>query len=167
MGSARHFAILAQYNAVFNRQLNRVLARHFSELPRDILVQINHIFVMDRLWMDRLCRSTDAKRLSIAMDAAPFHDTDDWWPERAALDREIGQFVNRTGAFGDEIAFATRADNVAVRCRIDDALTHLFNHQSLHRGEIVNILWRHGVDFGNTDILPLVVSPWETVRQAG
>lgn len=167
MSSARHFAILAQYNAVFNRQLNRVLARRFDELPGDILIQINHIFVMDRLWMDRLCRSTDAARLGIAMDALPFRDADDWWPERAVLDGKIGQFVIAASVFDEEIVFATRADNVAVRCRIDDALTHLFNHQSLHRGEIIHVLGRYSVDFGNADILPLVVSPWETVRQAG
>lgn len=167
MDSARHFAILAQYNAVFNRQLNRVLARHFVELPGDILIQANHIFVMDRLWMDRLCRSADAARLGIAMDAVIFRDTSDWWEERQALDRKIAEFVIAACAFDEEIAFSTRADNVPVRCRIDDALTHLFNHQSLHRGEIIHVLGRHGVDFGNADILPLVVSPWEAARQAG
>lgn len=157
-GAARHFTLLARYNATFNRQLFGLLSPDAAGVGHDLLVQMNHIFVMDRLWLDRLQGCEDDARLAVAMDAMPFAARDDWWAARAPLDAAIADFVAAPPPLDADIAFVTRADNVRVRCRVDDALTHLFNHQSLHRGEIVHILQRRGVDFGNSDLLPLIVA---------
>ena len=36
------------------------------------------------------------------------------------------------------------------------ALTHLFNHQTHHRGQVTTLLYQAGVDVGVTDLIALV-----------
>ncbi|MBA3668553.1 MAG: hypothetical protein H0W71_00540 [Sphingomonas sp.] len=55
------------------------------------------------------------------------------------------------------IEFVSKADGVKVTCRWDHALVHLFNHQSLHRGEILRLLSDQVIAFGNSDLLPFIV----------
>ena len=153
----RHLQLLSRYNALFNRQLHAVLAAQGGGLDDAVVVQLNHIYVMDRIWLDRLTVADDCARFDAAMDAICFPQLEPWWTARRQLDREIELFVASATALEDEVEFVTRADNIRVRCRMDDALAHLFNHQSLHRGEILHILNRNMVPFGNADLLPLIV----------
>lgn len=39
------------------------------------------------------------------------------------------------------------------------ALTHFFNHQTHHRGQVTTLLMQAGVDVGVTDLIALVSSP--------
>lgn len=153
----RSLLILSRYNAVFNRQLHAVLTEQGGGMDDEVGVQLNHIYVMDRIWMDRMAVADCEARFDAAMDAIFFRSLEPWWTVRRQLDRDIERFVASASALEDEIEFVTRADNVRVRCRMGDALTHLFNHQSLHRGEILHILNRNMIHFGNADLLPLIV----------
>jgi uncharacterized damage-inducible protein DinB len=162
----RIFAILARYNASFNQQLGRILASRFERLPQPLVSQINHIFVMDRIWLDRLREVEEDSLFDGAMDTVLFTDLAAWQAERLRLDRELSQFVRKEQNLEEEIRFVTKADHVEIACRKDDALVHLFNHQSLHRGEILRILADHDVPFGNSDILPLIIRPVQPDRHA-
>lgn len=155
----RHFQILATYNASFNDRLLHVLRSALDTVPSCLLAQLNHVFVMDRIWLDRLDASNEEPAFNGEMGDVLFCDLADWGPARTNLDQEIVHFVNNKVISGDEIFFTTKADNIAVTCRKDDAMLHLFNHQSLHRGEILRILQDHNIHFGNSDLLPFIVHP--------
>lgn len=157
--STRGLTLLAEYNATFNRRLGDVLSAVPLPLTDTVLVQLNHIYVMDRVWLDRLRQSDPPAPFSAEMDTILLPDLGAWQPARTALDREIAEYVSGLVAPEEEIAFVTKSDHVAVCCRRDDALLHMFNHQSLHRGEILRILTDLGIAFGNSDLLPLIVRP--------
>lgn len=152
-----YFTIHARYNRKFNEDLRPFLT-DIAEPDRDaIFVQLNHIYVMDRIWLSRFAGG--GQPFPHTMDARLFGDVSGWWPVRSVADDEIEDIV--TGLTPERarssLFFATRGDNVRVECTFGAALVNLFNHQSLHRGEILQILSRAGVNFGNSDILPLIV----------
>ena len=164
----------ARYNRWFNQHLLAALTAERSRLSAQpgleaaILRQLNHIHVMDWLWLERFASSCRAANRAPAglrnlpsapagMDEVLFPDIDDWAGPRLALDRCLDTFV---GGLGPEdlalkVRFITKVGDRRLARPLWSMLAHLFNHQSLHRGEVIGLLGLAGIDMGPTDILPL------------
>ncbi|EJT07269.1 DinB family protein [Rhizobium sp. CCGE 510] len=138
----RHFRMFAAYNRWANAQVYKAAAElsdaefrsdrgaFFGSLHRTL----NHLLVADRIWMKRFTGTGDAPA---TLDAVLFEEFDALATARTAEDERI---IAWTGML-DEKALAADFTYVPVTQPIEmtqplsPALTHLFNHQTHHRGQ--------------------------------
>lgn len=174
--TAKIYQLYASYNSWFNAKLLKSLSGQnyssYNDAERAaagaILRQLNHIFVMDLVWLNRfnsaLHAAGDADDCFDRLMAPPgsmgqilFLKIKDLEPERADLDAMIVRFAERLTdpRFEMSVSFRTLADDMTITRPLWALLLHFFNHQSLHRGEIIAHIERLGIDIGPTDILPL------------
>jgi uncharacterized damage-inducible protein DinB len=141
-----HFQTLARYNAWANRRLYVVAetleaAEYFKPRPAffgSIHNTLNHILVADRIWLARI----EGKEHGItALNQVIYADLAALDAARAAEDERLAALVDGL----DEAALATERSyktSAGARhaTRLDWILTHLFNHQTHHRGQVHDML---------------------------
>lgn len=148
---ANHMRIMAAYNAWANDRLYSAV----TALPDDAYRQdagvffrslhgtLNHLLVVDRLWLRRLTGEGEAPN---RLDVILFEDLEDLWQARQAEDARLEAYV--AGLSTEELAasfdYATMS-GVPQRQPRSEALAHLYNHQTHHRGQTHAILTRLGV----------------------
>jgi len=170
-----NYQFLAKYNRWFNTRLYDACEqlpdderrRDRGAFFRSIHGSLNHILWADRLWLRRFAAqgmafpALAAELLRLPDGAA--HDTvilEDWAElraARAALDLAIEQWVRDMP--GDFLLATIRYANMKGLQREHpawQAMTHFFNHQTHHRGQVTTLLSQSGVDVGLTDIIALV-----------
>jgi uncharacterized damage-inducible protein DinB len=174
-------ALLANYQflAKYNRWFNARLYDACEHLPdgerrrdrgaffRSVHGSLNHILWADRLWLQRFsAQGIDFPSLTAELLRLPdgaVHDAviqEDWAElraTRAALDLAIEQWVR--GMPSDFLLATIRYANTKGLQREHpawQAMTHFFNHQTHHRGQVTTLLSQSGVDVGLTDIIALV-----------
>jgi len=166
---------LARYNAWMNEKLyDRAAELSDAERRRDagaffrsIHGTLNHLLLTDRAWLwrftgdARVAGSRDAAGRPIAMtgrlDQELYADFDQLRRERVRTDADITAFAagltpERLGA---EITYRTTA-GVEQRHILWWAVSHFFNHQTHHRGQVTTLLKQAGVDPGVTDMIALL-----------
>ena len=142
MDPVAHFHTFARYNAWANQRLYGACASlSEAELaaPRttffgSILATLNHILVADRMWVARLDGvDSGIKSLDTVLYEA-FTDL------RAARKREDAALIARVVALdgGDldqviDYRSVTMGEN---RSQVHEILSHVFNHQTHHRGQV-------------------------------
>lgn len=169
-----NFRFHAGYNRWFNERLYGACERlPDAERKRDrgaffhsIHGSLNHLVWSDRLWLRRFAaQGYDFPALAPGLLQLPegaVHGTvlhDDWAAlrtARAELDAAIGQWVDAMPA---EFLLSTMryANTKGVQREHPawQAVTHFFNHQTHHRGQVTTLLSQAGVDVGATDIIML------------
>jgi uncharacterized damage-inducible protein DinB len=149
--AAEHpFGALARYNAAANRRLyaacatldDKALRQDRGAFFGSIWGTLNHLIVVDRLWLTRFA-GDDAP--STGLDATPFDNFDALATGRLLLDAQIERFVaTLTPAFlTGSIGYAS------LQGRVEDSVTvlllHFFNHQTHHRGQVHALLSQAGL----------------------
>ena len=140
---AAHFAMLAAYNAWANERVYAA-AGTLSDAEyradrgaffKSVHGTLNHLLVTDRIWMRRLTGAGDAPT---RLDAILFDDLDALHAARRAEDERIVRFVNELDgeALAGKIRYRTITNPVEIEQPLASALTHLFNHQTHHRGQV-------------------------------
>ena len=135
-----HFDQLAAYN----RWANRRIYSDAASLPDEVRKQpaglffgsvhgtLNHLLVTDYIWMRRFTgEGPTPERLNQILH-------DDFHALRAArdlADERISAFVTGLTEYDREIEYRNSSGNT-FRQKIGPALTHLFNHQAHHRGQV-------------------------------
>ena len=177
MASDPHEALLANYRrlARYNRWINQRVydaCERLDDAQRradrgaffgSIHGTLNHLLWADRLWLGRFAaQGTAFAALQPQLLALPEGATygtvlhDDWTGLRAAreaLDAAIEAWTREM----DE-RWPVRTIRYANMKGIEreqpawEALTHLFNHQAHHRGQVTTLLVQAGVDPGATDL---------------
>ncbi len=148
-----HFQILARYNAWANHRLYTVCERLpgvelILERPAayfgSILGTLNHILVGDRIWLDRIeHRQAAAPRL----DELVYPHFPDLKEARTDEDRRIMGLVDRLRPADYDRTLAYRnTQGEANKTPMTLVLTHLFNHQTHHRGQIHALLKEAGAE---------------------
>ena len=118
---------------------------------------LNHLLVTDRIWMSRFSGIGDQPK---TLNAILFQDLASLAQARQEQDTGIIQFVD--GLSHDDIGkfldYSTTS-GIPQRYPLGDLLTHLFNHQTHHRGQAHTILTVLGVEE------PLSLDFWAMLRE--
>ena len=164
---------MAHYNEVMNASLIAVL----TPVPADELLEprgaffgsvlgtLNHILVADVLWLRRMRPhpfGSVLARLDVlppfsALNETLYPDLAAYAPVRTEIDALIRVFVDRLSE--EDIAGPLSYHNVAGEFHAKTlglVLSHFFNHQTHHRGQVTTLLSQMGLDVGVTDLAPLV-----------
>ena len=148
-----HLLSLANYNAWANERLYEAVARLPAEEQRrerdgafftSILGTLNHILLADRVWLDRL---EDQPQRHWKLDEIIEDDLDQLRAARRVEDRRILAFCDALGESGlkNDVSYATMAGD-RMTTRLDRTLTHIFNHQTHHRGQAHALILEAGAE---------------------
>jgi uncharacterized damage-inducible protein DinB len=177
-----HYQWLGSYNAWFNARLfDACDSLDDTERKRDrgaffgsIHRTLNHLVVTDMVWLLRLRQcATDHGLASPALsdevlDLPPGHALNqpllnDWTMLRAKrqqLDSAILAWLGEVPvAFPQWTMRYSNFSGVRRAHPAWQALSHWFNHQTHHRGQVTTLLMQAGVDVGVTDMIALVTPP--------
>jgi uncharacterized damage-inducible protein DinB len=151
-----HFGMLAHYNSGANARLyaacdglsDEELWHDRRAFFKSIMGTLNHLVVGDRVW---LARFEGGESPSTHLDAIVCDNLADLWAVRQAEDRRIERLAGSldAGFLSGTIAYVNNegrrfVDPVAM------LLTHFFNHQTHHRGQVHAMLTQ-------TDAVPPVL----------
>jgi uncharacterized damage-inducible protein DinB len=155
-----YYTVMADYNEWMNQKLYALCA----DLPDDerrldrgaffksIHGTLNHILIGDLIWLGRFTQQPFAGKLSDEL----YSDFNELRIERERLDRQIGTWAqNLTPAWLDaKLTYTSGLDQRTRALPHWLLVTHMFNHQTHHRGQLTTLLSQMGHDPGATDI------PW-------
>ena len=154
-----HFETLTAYNRWANTRLYEACAglgdaarkRDRRAFFGSIHNTLNHILVGDRLWLDRV-EGIDSD--AVTLDRVLFDDFDALRGARIAEDDRLGGVLANMDE--ERIAGDLAYRNVAgepFRTPMRLVLTHLFNHQTHHRGQVHGMLSHAGVPPPELDLI--------------
>ncbi len=156
------FQTLSRYNRLANESLYDACAKLTCEeiaAPRltffgSVLGTLNHILVVDRIWLDRF---TGISGEVPPMDAMPYLDFEALREARVVEDARIAEFVESlTIAF---LSSRFQFRDHTGQYRQDSAallVMHFFNHQTHHRGQVHAMLRHSGVSELSLDMHRLI-----------
>jgi uncharacterized damage-inducible protein DinB len=153
---------MASYNSWMNGRLYETCAQlsdeqrkqDVSAFFKSIHGTLNHLLLADRIWMGRFTATTFA---CASLRDELYANFEQLRREREQEDARISAWVDglQTGDLQAELHF-TSVVNPQPRCYpLWFALSHFFNHQTHHRGQITALLSQFQVDPGVTDLLAL------------
>lgn len=162
-------AALARYNRWMNEKLYSLAAtlsddeRKQDERAffRSIHGTFNHILLADRVWLARFNGTSvpngfmgpDGIR---SLDQELYSDFAELRRERARTDADLSEWV---AGLNEErltlpLTFLRRGQRLEVP--LWWTVTHVFNHQTHHRGQITTLFTQKGVDPGTTDLFAML-----------
>ena len=175
MSPVDQYQALARYNAWMNEKIYATAAqipdaerrRDVGAFFRSIHGTLNHLLLTDRAWLwrftgdTRVAESRDAAGRPIAMsgrlDQELYADFAELRRERTRTDADITAFAAglTPERLADEITYRTTA-GVPQRHVLWWAVSHFFNHQTHHRGQVTTLLRQAGHDPGVTDMIAML-----------
>jgi uncharacterized damage-inducible protein DinB len=170
---SKYFAMLARYNAWANCRLYEACealpAREYMR-PRasffgSLHATLNHILVVDRIWVARIESQTPA---SLKLDQILYGDLIGLKVARLAEDEHIRNMLAgiAEGKLDRPVEYRnSRGD----RCEMPlcSVLAHFFNHQTHHRGQVHDMLSHTGASPPSLDLIDFArLEPAETTVEA-
>jgi uncharacterized damage-inducible protein DinB len=171
---ATQYRALARYNTWMNERLYTLCGtmtdaerrRDRGAFFRSIHGTLNHVLLADRAWLGRCTddpefgTSRDAAGRPIAvrsLDQELYADFGVLTRERAATDAALEVWVDGLdeARLRAHVRYRTSAGQSCDH-PLWQALTHLFNHQTHHRGQVTTLLRQCGRDPGVTDFVAFV-----------
>lgn len=158
-----HFQRFARYNIWANRRLYDAVAtltddeyfRDLSAFFRSVHGTLNHILVGDRAWLRRI----EGKGPAIqSLDQELYRDFNGLWDARQIEDDRIFSLVSDPGPEGFDRVISYR--NMAGEAHdypMTALLTHVFNHQTHHRGQAHHMLSQLGYDPPALDMIYFMI----------
>ncbi len=168
-----HLRLMATYNSVMNARLIALVTRLSDEALLEsrgaffgsVLGTLNHLVVADLMWLNRF-RPQPYGQVLMPLDALPkpailadllYPTLAELAPVRIELDALYIRFIDQLS--GADIASPLHyksATGGTFTKTVGLLLSHVFNHQTHHRGQITTLLSQMGLDIGVTDLAPLV-----------
>jgi uncharacterized damage-inducible protein DinB len=152
--------MMASYNQWMNERLYGVCAeladverkQHRGAFFRSIHGTLNHLLLGDKIWLGRFAGQPF---LATSLDQELFPDFETLRAERARTDGEITAWA---ATLTDETLKSTlrytSLMNPAPRSySLWVVVTHFFNHQTHHSGQLTTLLSQAGKDYGITDLI--------------
>ena len=172
MNVKSHFLFMANYNARMNKQILSV-AKNLSqdELTANkgayfhsLLGTLNHILVGDIIWLTRFNLHSESYESLKSIIELPkpkglndilYPDVKSFTHAREIIDTAVIKWL---GSDIDEMDFSRNLDysntkGVKSTRNFGELVSHLFNHQTHHRGQVSTLLNQMGHDIGATDYL--------------
>lgn len=154
-----HFETLARYNRWANRRLYEVASQLSDAQYREdrgaffgsIRGTLNHILVADRTWLERI-EGTGPKPSSL--DEILHDDFAGLRTAREAEDERILRVLAAIPAerFESILSYRSMA-GTPHELPFTQVLTHIFNHQTHHRGQAHTLLSQFGLDAPSIDFV--------------
>lgn len=153
--------MMARYNAWQNGQVKTAAEKLTeAELRADrgaffgsLMGTLNHLLWGDLIWMARF-DGGEAPHGGIAESTRLVPTLALWGAERLRADTRIRQWAERLHELDlvGDITWFSGAQNREVSIPMAQAVTHFFNHQTHHRGQIHAMLTAAGQNPGDTDL---------------
>jgi uncharacterized damage-inducible protein DinB len=151
--------LMAEYNAWMNRKL----FEHCGQMPRGALLEdrgaffksiyltLNHIAYSDLAFLSRF---TGEPQEVPPLGEDLFGGFDALCAARAALDERLEAWAASltTDWLTLPLTYTSKVDQRERTVPRWTLVTHLFNHQTHHRGQVTTLLSQQGIDIGSTDI---------------
>lgn len=161
MDSKAHFQLMAEYNYWMNQQLYAVCAEMTDEQRKQNLGAffksihgtLNHLLYGDQVWMGRFTQQPLAGQV---IGQELYADFVDLRAAREQMDNQILDWSRQLEPQWLSQPF-TYTSNVDQQQRILPTwvlVTHMFNHQTHHRGQVTTLITQLGYEPGITDL------PW-------
>ena len=114
---------------------------------------LNHLLWGDRIWMSRLA-GTPRPEGGIPQSVSLYADWNDLKRERAVFDNVIVDWADQLedASLAGELTWFSGAIKAEVRKPKWLLVTHMFNHQTHHRGQVHCMLTQAGSKPGDTDL---------------
>jgi uncharacterized damage-inducible protein DinB len=156
---------MAEYNAEMNRRLYGAAARLSDAERREprgafwgtIHGTLNHLLWGDQQWMSRFDnwpKPTVAIKESAGLfdDFAALHET------RERSDADISRWAAKVDDawIAEDLVWFSGAAGREMRAPKQLLITHFFNHQTHHRGQVHAMLTAAGQETGDTDLFLLI-----------
>ncbi|CTQ32962.1 DinB family protein [Jannaschia rubra] len=156
----------ALYNAWQNSGLRRdVQALDAGEATRDrgaffgsILGTCDHLLRADKMWLSRIADGPEAPPGGIAESRNLTPDVAAWAARRKATDTAITRWAEALSDCDGDLTCSSGALGRDIARPMAVLLTHFFNRQTHHRGQIHAMLTAAGVEPEDTD-LPFMPEP--------
>lgn len=160
MTSRDHYELMATYNQWMNQKLYAICAtipdrnrkEDLGAFFQSIHGTLNHLLYADRVWLGRF----QAQPVAGNVRQELYADFDQLRQARTVMDEEILTWTKQLSEHWLAQPFEYRS-GIDGKTRILPTwvlVTHLFNHQTHHRGQLTTLLTQLGYDPGVTDI------PW-------
>ncbi len=159
MVDVEYCKLMASYNRWMNERMYALCAGMSDEerkadqgaFFRSIHSTLNHIVFGDLAWLSRITGDpTDVPPLGVDL----YEDYAELHAARVTLDQRIVDWVSGFSRewLADSLSYVSRIDNQRRTIPNWVLATHMFNHQTHHRGQITTMLSQLGLDIGSTDI---------------
>ncbi|MDX2240665.1 MAG: DinB family protein [Leptolyngbyaceae cyanobacterium bins.302] len=160
MSDRKHYELMAEYSQWMNQKLyalcveipDETRKQDLGAFFKSIHGTLNHILFGDRAWMGRFINQPFAAKIGEEL----YSDFEELHQERIKTDLHIlkwsktltNEWLNQPFTYMSGIDQKTRTLPTWI------LVTHMFNHQTHHRGQLTTLLNQLGYDPGVTDI------PW-------
>lgn len=162
MISAAYVQTMARYNTWQNRSVYDAAGKLTDAQRREnrgaffgsIHATLNHILWADQMWLARFGAASLPAARTIPEGLAAFETWDELRGERQRFDAHIQSFadnIDDAALAGDLTWFSASAGREVTASRAL-LITHLFNHQTHHRGQVNALLTGFGINPGVTDL---------------
>ena len=161
MISPDHVQTMARYNEWQNGNLiDAAMGLPDSELESErgafwgsILKTFNHILWADRIWMARF-EGLERPPLSVTEGLVAHGTLGEYHADREAYDAHIREWASEVSDdwLAGDLSFHSGAAGQDVTMPCGLCVTHFFNHQTHHRGQIHAMLTAAGAKPGDTDL---------------
>jgi uncharacterized damage-inducible protein DinB len=160
MISAEYPRAMARYNRWMNERLYECCAgipdaerkRDAGAFFKSIHGTLNHLLLADRVWMGRFAGPPFTPR---SLGDELYADFTHLRRERAKTDDAIDAWVATLTdeKLRGELRYTSIVNPAPRTIPMALAVTHFFNHQTHHRGQLTTLLMQQGVDPGVTDLM--------------
>lgn len=148
----------------YNHWMNRKLYASCAQLTdaqrkqdmgaffRSVHGTLNHLLLTDRLWLSRL---TGTAFSATGLDQILYEDFAELDHAREQTDAELAALIHSLSEadLSGIIRYHSLQSGRYTELSRGLILTHLFNHQTHHRGQISTLLMQLGQDIGVTDMI--------------
>lgn len=153
---------LARYNQWMNTNLYDVCDEMSEEerktdrrlFFKSIHGTLNHVLLADRVWMGRFVNEPFEVT---GLDQELFAEFSALRQARAETDRLILEWTKglTEAELSGDLHYRSISNPADRSCPMWIAVTHLFNHQTHHRGQVTAALFQSGRDYGVTDLIAM------------
>jgi len=160
MVSSQHARTMASYNRWMNGRLYDCAAqlsdadrkRDAGAFFKSIHGTLNHLLLGDRIWMGRFTGKPFAVK---SLGEELYADFAELRKAREAADDEIDAWAAKLteAALAGDLTYTSAVNPQPRRYPLWLTVTHFFNHQTHHRGQLTTLLKQQGIDPGVTDLI--------------
>lgn len=174
MSTTAQVVLMAEYNSWMNGKVYAAastLPAADVAAPRgaffgSILGTLNHLVVADTIWLRRFATHPTKKAshdaiatlpVPSALDEITFFDLVALGEHRQKLDSIVTQWASEVT--DDDLASSLHYANmkgVKAQRPLWSLVSHFFNHQTHHRGQVTTLLSQAGADVGATDLVLVI-----------